>query len=162
MFVSMQLMNNEEPLITNKKYYTRFMHDFTNHTDNISDEEFKLFEEKYNRRITRFKNILSDCNSNNKSILFLRIEENNTNRIIYDEYKNKMDEHACSILFEQIILKLYPNLKFKLVVISKYSLTKKISNNIIFLGKKSIYNWNTCEKDINRALVSNKKFLEKN
>jgi hypothetical protein len=50
------------------------MHDFTNHKAVVSDEEFKLFEEKYNRIIIRLKNILTDCERNNKNVLFMRIK----------------------------------------------------------------------------------------
>jgi len=124
-------------MYTNKKYYVRFIHD-------ICDQRIKLpnylenLKTTYERRITRFFELLADHNVNNKLLCFLRTEENNTNRIIHDEHKHKFDksEHYYICEFSNLIKTKYPTMKFIILYIN-YSdnLIFDKNNKIIFFSK---------------------------
>ena len=63
MYKNMEITPNYN-VITNEKYYFRFLHDLK------TMDNFKKFKESYERRIIRFK---EDLNNKNK-ILFIRLE----------------------------------------------------------------------------------------
>jgi hypothetical protein len=142
-----KILNNDfNEIIIHEKYYLRFLHDFKNNKSeeekkiflNTSDPnnkkfymnriiQFDLMEELKNkfptfkstleRRIERLKKILST----EKNIIFIRLEEENNERIIYEIYKEKFKKSELEniIEFSNIIKKLYPILNFKIIYISK-------------------------------------------
>ena len=66
-------------------YDIRFLHDFAKNMSNYTE-----FQEKYNRRIERFWNILNS----GQELLFFRLEQDHYNRIQYEEFKQEEDEKA--------------------------------------------------------------------
>ena len=69
----------EESYITNTKYNIIFAHDYHN---TMTDDNHKEIKEKYDRRITRFKNLLLS----GKEILFIRVERDRPRVIHFPEY----------------------------------------------------------------------------
>jgi len=69
----------EESYITNTKYNIIFAHDYHN---TMTDVHHKEIKEKYDRRISRFKNLLSS----GKPILFIRAERDRPRLINFPEY----------------------------------------------------------------------------
>jgi hypothetical protein len=147
-----KILNNEKEIWINKKYYIRFKHDLNNYS--FSEKEFDVFKKKYDRRIERFFDLLKRCELNNKEIIFIRLEENNNNRIIYEEYKQKYekDELYYYELFCDIIQKLYPKLKFELLVISNNNSNRYKNITILNDPKINEYKWDDCEKYIENIL----------
>ena len=74
-------------ILSHTKYDLRFLHEFKD-TYSISDAEWVEFENKYARRIQRFKTL---CASK-KPLLFFRLEYDKYNRIQYPEFKKPHDE----------------------------------------------------------------------
>lgn len=171
-------------IIINEKYYIRFPHDFDNKKNNklvlnnnqnnthiinrttINEDimitlknNFPNFINTLKRRIERLKKILSD----EKNILFLRFEEDNDDRIIYDIYKDKLikTELENIIEFSNIIKKIYPKLNFKIIYISKINDNNydEINNIIILKNNFDNFNWDNCSNKFSKIFDSNKDFL---
>ena len=105
-------------IVTNTKYNLKFKHDLRDLRTGSNGVEFVKFKETYDRRIKRFQDLLSSSEDN---VLFIRFEEIKENRMInksYDE-KNKISELEYIKLFSEFITSNFPNLKFKIVFISK-------------------------------------------
>jgi hypothetical protein len=146
------IMKNDNEILTNLKYYFRFLHDFKNQEITNSDDEdnvleffdkmilvrmqFNEFKNKYERRIVRFKELLK----NEEKILFIRYEEPIKNRIIYDEYKIRYQKEELEYIrdFALIIKKQYPDLEFKIIYISYKHDTKKEDNITILKMEETL------------------------
>lgn len=74
-FALIHTLEGEEPMITNTKYYMRFIHDLKKVTDADSSE----FQAKMQRRILRFKKNMTEFDR----ILFIRRQEIQKGRIYY-------------------------------------------------------------------------------
>ncbi len=132
--------------IINKKYFIRFPHDLQSNLNN-----FKEFKEKYERRIERLQNYFKNC----KKILFIRLEENMTDRIIYPEYeeKYKITELEYINEFSNLIKKLYPNLEITIIYISKNDCElNNTNNNIIILKNIYDFDYSNCCDYLNKII----------
>jgi hypothetical protein len=92
----------------------------------INDSYYKELTNKYDRRISRFINLL---NSNNeKPLCFIRTEETKDNRIIYEEHAEKFikSEYDYICDFSNIIKNKYPKLKF---IILYFNYSKNLDFN---------------------------------
>ena len=150
----MSILKEEPKLITNKKYYIRFKHDFK---DISFDKSYPNFEEKYKRRMIRLKQILSS----DESILFIRYEEENDKRIKY-KYEKHEPEVKSIYKFIELMKTKFPKKKFMFLQISNTTEANYIdeANNLIvikMIGK--ITEWNECVSKIRNTLVLNSKFL---
>lgn len=118
LFENIEIMNGKK-IITNKKYYLRFLHDFNFFKQigkvkkipfKMSEDLIKIFKDKYTRRINRFIDLLNG----NQQIIFIRIEESK-DRILYHSKENEI---YYIREFMEIMKSNYPNLNFKLIFIS--------------------------------------------
>lgn len=101
-------------MVTNSRYNLKFRHDLS--TDKFVSQ-FTEFKEKYIRRIKRFQDLLMSS----ENILFMRFEETKENRIVNEKYneQNKISELEYIKLFSKFLRSNYPELKFKIIFISK-------------------------------------------
>jgi hypothetical protein len=168
--------NYNEMMMTNKKYFFVFLHDFqnkiiidkyTNKKINISLNlkiMYYLFKEKYERRISRFKLLLS----NNNSIVFFRLEESLKNKIYHNYYKNNLkyykSEYNYLKEFSLLIKKKYKNLKFNIIFLNNSIINKFDSAyNILTINVNNInLSYDNCDYEINKIIESNKDFIMQN
>ena len=156
-------INENNDFITNTKYYIRFFHDLnTSKFNGVNKEKyFKDFVSSYTRKKNRLYQLLND----NNKILFLRLEEDNTNRINYPEYEDmaKIDEIENLIIFTKIIKNKFPNLNFTVLFISKKLKTNiDESNNIIIInsGDYPLNNWKSSQDELENILLNNYEHIE--
>jgi len=131
---SEMIIKGSARIATNKKYNLKFKHDLRDLRGGCNGVEFVKFKETYNRRIKRFQDLLLS----EHNVLFIRFEEIKENRIInksYDE-KNKISELEYIKLFSEFITTNFPNLKFKIVFISKTWGNKVDETNKIVIIKE--------------------------
>jgi len=104
-------------IVTNSRYNLKFKHDLSTDKFKFLDQ-FDEFREKYIRRIERFQDLLT---KSSESVLFMRFEEMMENRIVNCSYKeqNKISEYEYIKLFSQHLRSNFPQLKFKIIFISK-------------------------------------------
>jgi hypothetical protein len=115
---SSELIIKGHPRIsTNMKYNLKFKHSLYDLKTGRNGREFVKFKETYERRIKRFQELLSSSDN----VLFIRFEEMKENRIINQSFneKNKISELEYIKLFSLFITSNFPNLKFKILFISK-------------------------------------------
>jgi hypothetical protein len=115
------IMKGGSRIFTNTKYDLKFKHDLreTEMKNGKGGMGFLNFKEKYERRIKRFRDLLSSSNR----ILFIRFEEIRENRIVkicYNE-KNRISELEYIKLFSEFLKTNFNDLKFNIVFISKNS-----------------------------------------
>jgi hypothetical protein len=79
-----RLKNGDTTIYIHKLYNIRFLHDFI---PTLSDNSFKNFKDKYERRIERFQSLLTS----DKTLFFIRIEYDETNIVEYDEYNQEKE-----------------------------------------------------------------------
>jgi len=168
------LSDNEEDkyIVTNKKYYIRFKHSFKQDYQNFTntslenDELFNNVKETWKRRSERFINQLNLFNITKKPIMFLRYEEDNNNRIMYDEYKDKYIKSELDYLinFSNLLKTKYKNLNFHILFFTtnkKENLFLKDENIILInIKNKNLIKWNTCCKDFDKIFRNNEVFIE--
>lgn len=174
-FENMRIMSkgDDKYIITNRKYYLRFKHNFKQDYQNFTNtslEDDKLFnnvKESYNRRSERLINQFNNFDSNSKPILFLRYEEENDDRIIHEEYKdkNKKSEFNYLIEFSNLLKIKYKNLKFHILFFTtnqKENLFLKDENIILInIKNKNLIKWDTCCKDFDKIFRDNDVFIKK-
>jgi len=104
-------------IVTNSRYNLKFKHDLSTDKFKFLDQ-FDEFREKYIRRIERFQDLLT---KSSESVLFMRFEEMMENRIVSCSYKeqNKISEYEYIKLFSKHLRINFPQLKFKIIFISK-------------------------------------------
>lgn len=81
--------------ITNTLYNTPFLHDYgKDGTDisTISEEKWEKVEDDYKRRIERLYQLLDATKHLNKTIVFLRLEQDKRKRIEYPEFQQEHEE----------------------------------------------------------------------
>ena len=171
-FENMRTSTKYGSIITNKKYYIRFLHDLKN-IDNdktrvltinnnihvCKANNFTECKDKYDRRIIRFINIL---NSSNK-VLFIRIEEDNRNRIINDIYKDKLQKSELEYTFDlsNTLKRKYSSLDFMILVISfNHDTIYYLEHNVIILKMIDIIDdYETADSKIEKLIIFNKDLL---
>ena len=147
-------------ILTHKKYYLRFKHDFRQNCnsgikENIKSEDFNKVSEKYLRRKERLINIL---NEDKETLLFIRYEENQENRIKY--FGDKKSEIEYIYEFIDIIKQKYPLKKFCILFLSDTMENDKRDENLIILKNLSRINiWTQSPKKIKNTIEQNEKFL---
>jgi hypothetical protein len=150
-------------VVTNKKYYLRFLHDLEE-KDLVEEEKFKTFVEKYNRREKRFMEMLDTQNNNKGNILFIRLEELKSNRIIYREHKSimKIKEIKQIKEFNKIIKSKWENLRYKIIYLSTSEKTRVLKDeNIIILNTgRIIRDYEKSDEIISSILEQHRNILE--
>jgi hypothetical protein len=133
-----KILYSDTYILTHKKYYLRFKHDFNQNynsgiKENIKSEDFNKFSKKYGRRKERLINIL---NEDKETLLFIRYEENQENRIKY--FGDKKSEIEYIYEFIDIIKQKYPLKKFCILFLS-YTMENddKREENLIILKTES-------------------------
>jgi len=154
MYKNMEIIPNYN-VITNEKYYFRFLHDLK------TMDNFKKFKESYKRRIIRFE---EELNNKNK-ILFIRLEEPRQDRIIYDQYKEYFQKNELEYLkdFSTIIKTKIPKLNFKIIFISETFETSILEEHNILILKKNneVVNWDNCMLIFKKLFEENKEIIHK-
>lgn len=121
-FQYLQTIQKEDGYVwTDNKYYLRFLHDFTQtykkNTQQITDQQFQETYDKYKRRQKRFFETLQECELKQKTLLFIRIEEDQKDRI----QTNNSDEISDLLQISSWIQKKHQNLSFYILLISRNS-----------------------------------------
>lgn len=159
-YKQLEIKNNSNTnFLSNTKYYIRFMHDLV--INKFDGKYFNNFTAMYSRRKDRLYKILTD---NNKAI-FLRLEEENDNRIIYPEYEDKIkiSEFDNLIIFTEIIKNKFPNLNFVTIFVSRTIETSiYTSNNIIVLntGEYDVIDWNVSHNELEKIFLLNYEYIK--
>jgi hypothetical protein len=129
---------------TNVKYYVRFFH------ERMDEKNIDLTIKANERRAQRFKTMLE----RKDTVIFLRIEESQENRIKYDEYAEytKKSEHDYVLETSQWLKN---NTKLKFIIIHFGTAPTKYDkdNNVIFINVDiNDFTWNNCHGRINDTL----------
>lgn len=150
-------INDNLNLLTNKKYYLRFKHeDYMFRKDNRA---LLNLLKTLDRRASRFKDHLE----NNKKILFIRLEQDDSKRTLHPEYvdKNNGKENEFVIKFSRLLKEYYKDLDFLIIHISKGNLFYDTENNIVTLPNTYEYmTWNDCNEKLNVIFNSHIDFIE--
>lgn len=147
---------DDQYILTHKKYYLRFKHDFKQNFDseikeNIKPVDFKNVRDKYERRKERLIDILND---DEKTLLFIRYEEEQQDRIKYFEDKKSEIEYIYE--FIEIIKQKYPLKKFCILLLSHELENDKRDENLIILKMiEKINVWTESPKKIRNTIVKN-------
>ena len=148
---------DDQYILTHKKYYLRFKHDFKQNFDseikeNIKTSDFKNVRDKYERRKERLIDILKD---DKKTLLFIRYEEEQQDRIKYGEDKKSEIEYIYE--FIEIIKQKYPSKKFCILFLSHTmdNDDKRNENLIILKNVKRINIWTESSKKIRNTIEQN-------
>ena len=171
-FENMRTNTKYGNIVTNKKYYLRFLHDLKN----IDHDKTKVYtinnnihvckannfaecKDKYDRRRQRFIDILTSSNK----ILFIRLEEDNRDRIIYDIYKDKLQKSELEYTFDlsNTLKRKYTSLDFMILVISfNHDTTYYQEHNVIVLKMIDIIDeYETADSKIEKLIIFNKELL---
>ena len=165
-----KLWNTKKDIIfCNKKYYFKFIHDLPTDVDLnktlISNNKygnvikinyFTTFKEKYQRRISKFKEMLKLP----KPIIFFRMEENMTDKVNHEEYIELylMSELDYIKEFFNIMKNKYPTFNFKFIFFSKMH-ENKLTDNLLILN----HNLDTSDSEFNKKMdilmINNKELL---
>jgi len=163
-YKKIQIKTNEDSnFLSHTKYYVRFPHDLIDikFNNNYNSPYFINFIETYQRRKTRLYNFLTNCNK----VIFLRLEEDNDERILYPEYEEKIKktEFENLIIFTEIIKKKFCNLNFVVIFVS-HSLETNIddTNNIIILncGKYKVNDWKKSQDELEQIFLENYEYIK--
>jgi len=84
-------MYKPDKLLSHLRYNVVFQHEFTDNTP-PTDEAWAKFEEKYARRIQRFRLLLDRSAKTGKKLFFVRLEKATHARIHYPEFDQEHDE----------------------------------------------------------------------
>ena len=122
---------------------------------------FNIYQQKYYRRKERFEQILSETNT--KPTIFFRLQEE-PNRIIYPEYKDKFDkkEYVYIEEFSQHINLINQKLKFMIIYLTKTENEHYDSiNKILYLNikKYSLDDWNVSHHIIKNIFLDKYEFV---
>jgi hypothetical protein len=134
-------INEKSNVYTNKKYYVRHLHDNFNMPNKINT--MKSIE----NRAQRFRELLKT----NKNVLFIRLEELMTDRIIYDEYvefyKKSEDDYLIEI---SNWLKNNTALNFKFIYLNSNKKYYDDIHKILYIQDNvEKYEWSKCSGTIN-------------
>jgi hypothetical protein len=170
-FIKIRTNIRYNEIITNKKYYIRFLHDLKNIENNknkifnynnaihvCKKNNFDECKEKYERRSQRFIEML---NSSNK-ILFIRLQEDVKCIIENDIIKNKIKKSELEYTFElsNTLKNMYPKLEFLIITISKENNQYYKDNNIIVIKElEDLTKYETCVEKLEKLFKENNDFL---
>lgn len=159
-------------LVVNEKYFIRCKHEFKKTLDRkfdpeilneyeINKEELDDFIEKMKRRKERFMNMFT----NNKSLLFIRYEEDPTGRHDLKQFDEKFNLSYIDNLriLSDMFKKINPVKKIVILNIShRHDITEHIKEyGIIKLRmRKRIDNWKKCVEDFEKVFSNEQKFIE--
>jgi hypothetical protein len=152
-------------LVVNEKYFIRCKHEFKktllNENCEIDKEELNIFIDKMKKRKEKLMNMLS----NNKSIIFIRYEEDHTNRRILKDYERKLKTPYIDNLkiLSDMFRKINPMKKIIIVNVSHLNdKTEYIEEyGIIKIKmKKRIECWSQASIEIENAFLNERKFIE--
>ena len=152
-------------LVVNQKYFIRCKHEFKktllNENCEIDKEELNIFIDKMKRRKEKLMNMLS----NNKSLIFIRYEEDHTNRRILKDYERKLKTPYIDNLkiLSDMFRKINPMKKIIIVNVSHLNdKTEYIEEyGIIKIKmKKRIECWSQASIEIENAFLYERKFIE--
>lgn len=168
-FDNMEILKSDEKyIITNKKYYIRFKHEFKHNyyiysnPNNILEKNFTKVKESYERRYYRLIEYLSSM----KKLLFIRLEEEHDNRILYDEYNGKYKNTELYYLksLSRHFKEKYSKLDFRIIYFSyseKDNIYLQDDKIIIIVIKNKKLKYETCFKDFDILFFENYNFLLK-
>jgi len=150
---------DKEPIIMEKKYYLRIIHDDIKINDNNLFIELK---KKYNRRGKRFMEILNSLKEN-KKILFIRLQEYVKGKVIYPDYidKFKIDEKNYVIKLSNLLKTMFGN-NFRIIYINdNYNYYDENTNIIYIRTQITKLNWDNADIQIKNLLNNNLNLLKK-
>ena len=150
-------------LVVNEKYFIRCKHEFkkTLFNQNLDKDELNIFIDKMKRRKEKFMNMLS----NNKSLIFIRYEEDHTNRHVLKEYERKLETPYIDNLkilsnmfrkinpMKKIIIMDISHLNDKTEYIEEYGIIK-------IKMKKRIECWSQASIEIENTFLNETKFFQ--
>jgi hypothetical protein len=82
----------KDEILSHLTYDIRFLHEFKTGPESVSNEEWAEFEDKYKRRVERFQAMLQFSKDTGKKLLFVRMEQDLHEKIVYSEFE-KPKEH---------------------------------------------------------------------
>lgn len=129
---------------TNRKYYLRFLHDIKNISD-LSGGFYSRFVDKMKRRAKRFIEFLD----RSQRIVFIRLAES-TNRIIYDEHKDKFKKTELEYVheFAHILRKGWKHLDFQIILLSDEEETNIGKEVAVINCRDKISDFFKCDSEI--------------
>jgi hypothetical protein len=126
-------MDNFKEILSHTEYELRFLHDFKDE-NNITDDDWSQFEEKYARRIQRFRDLLTMAKQTNKKLIFFRLEQVFHRRI---QYINRFENETFYVNYfaDQMRQK---GIRFQIIYLTT-SVPTHYRNNVIYVqfGKKA-------------------------
>lgn len=142
-FIKVPIFQDGPEIVINGKYYLRFKHDL----QDLDMINFKPFQEKYLRRISRFKNTMN-VNSN---ILFIRLQETQKNRIRYND--RQINEYDELDKFLSIMNKQYQNKVFTIIYINDEKDGWNLRRDILSIKVDSIESWDPIDNKLVNLLM---------
>ena len=165
---------DDQFLVVNEKYFIRCKHEFKKtlnqkfdpeilHEYEINKEELEDFIEKMKRRKERFMNMLAS----NNSLLFIRYEEDPTERHDIKQYESKLNISYMDNLkiLSDMFKKINPEKKITILDIShRHDKTEYIKEyEIIKIRmRKRIDHWKKAVVEFENTFSNEKKFIEEN
>ena len=154
-----------EHVFVNKKYYLRFKHQtFVSKTKKLDEKGFCTMLETNERRAERFKTTLLE----KKKILFVRYEQDDSNRTFYEEYKNKNigKEYVDIVRFVKLMREKYPELEFKILFITHLGNSGEFGydtdNGVLRVKNTEMdMTWVNCHKKINGICENNMEIIKR-
>ena len=126
-------MDNFKEILSHTDYELRFLHDFKDE-NNITDDDWHQFEEKYARRIQRFRDLLRMAKQTNKKLIFFRLEQVFHRRI---QYINRFENETFYVNYfaDQMRAK---GIRFQIIYLTT-TVPTQYKNNVIYVqfGKKA-------------------------
>ena len=171
--VNLMKHGDDQYIVINSLYFIRCKHEFKKSLnqkftpDNvfekkIDENELYTFLETMKRRKERFMNLFSE---DNKSILFIRYEEDPTGRLDFPEYEDKLNipymENLIKLL--EILKKINPTKRIVILDVShRHDKTEYLKSCGIIKVKmgQRVDHWTKAVRDIDETLKSQSKFLE--
>lgn len=150
-FENMQIYPNRK-IMTEKKYYIRLVHDDIRDSNKLKD-----FIDKYKRRANRFIDLMKT----GKEVLFIRYQDHEINRIIHDEYKEKLKHNEFYYIEKlvQIIKNKYHD-NFKILFINNKKSEISDDKHIIYIKRQhEKIEWNEVEYVFTNLFDENKKYF---
>jgi len=147
-------------IFTNKKYYLRFKHadNICSGKNIINIDAFNKLQASLKRKVQRIKDIFNS----NKKILLIRMEQDDKDRIDYENYPlNNEEEFGYVVQFTEMIKSKYPNLIFNIIYItSKGKIDHNKYDNILTLkNTETDMNWNNCNEKLSKIFNKDIKFI---
>ena len=150
-------------ILSNKKYYLRFKHeDYMFKNNNVQNKPLSTLFKTLERRADRFKEHLK----NNKKVLLVRLEQDDSKRVMYPEYENKNNdnEREYIVKFSQFLKLNYKDLDFFIIYISKKNSQHydEINNILTLFNKNDTMTWGDCNEKLNSIFLENMDFIKNN